>query len=126
MTVAATAPLDLEVLAGDLRSRIQGEVRLDEVTRPLSPGAAGLYQIMPIGVVIPRGAGDVVEAVRIAAKHRVPILPRGSGTSLGGQTVGAALVLDFSKYMHRILELNPEERWVRVEPGVILDELNAF
>jgi len=77
-------------------------------------------------VVQPRTEADVVEAVRIAAAHGAPLLPRGSGTSLAGQAVGAALVLDFTPHLHQVLEVNAAERWVRVRPGVVLDELNAF
>jgi FAD/FMN-containing dehydrogenase/Fe-S oxidoreductase len=116
----------LEELELELEAALEGEVRFDETSRILYSTDASLYQIMPVGVVIPRHAEDVRAAVRVAAQHRVPILPRGSGTSLAGQTVGAALVLDFTPYMHDILELNVAERWVRVQPGVILDELNAY
>jgi FAD/FMN-containing dehydrogenase/Fe-S oxidoreductase len=113
-------------LEADLRSRLKGEVRFDLTTRLLYSTDASLYQVVPVGVVIPRDADDVEATVKAAAQRDVPVLPRGSGTSLGGQTVGAAVVLDFSKYMDQVLELNVEERWVRVQPGVILDELNAF
>src|SRR5436309_16030517 len=81
---------------------------------------------MPIGVVFPRDAEDVAAVVRLAAGAGVPVLPRGSGTSLGGQTVGAAVVLDVSKHMNRILELDTRRRQVRVQPVVLLDHLNHF
>ena len=84
-----------------------------------------MYQIEPIGVVIPRSHEAVIRAVEIAARHGVPITPRGGGTSQAGQSIGAGLVLDTSKHLNRILEINPDERWARVEPGVVLDELNA-
>jgi FAD/FMN-containing dehydrogenase/Fe-S oxidoreductase len=112
--------------AGELARGIRGEVRLDEVSRLLYSTDASLYQIMPLGVVIPRDAEDLHAAVRIAARHRIPILPRGSGTSLGGQAVGEALVLDCSKYMNRVLELDADAAQARVQPGVVLDELNGF
>ncbi|MGV3719484.1 MAG: FAD-binding and (Fe-S)-binding domain-containing protein [Actinomycetota bacterium] len=121
-----TQELDLEALANDLRAALEGEVRFDEISRLLYATDASIYQIMPIGVIVPRHAADVQHAVRIAAKHGVPVLPRGSGTGLAGQTVGAALVLDFTKHLNQILELNAAERWVRVQPGVVLDELNAY
>ena len=121
-----TEPFDLEALANELRASLEGEVRFDEVSRLLYATDASIYQIVPIGVLVPRHAKDVQQAIQIAAKHRVPVLPRGSGTSLAGQSVGVALVLDFTKYMHDILELNVEERWVRVQPGVVLDVLNAY
>src|SRR5687768_4082409 len=105
-------------LAGELRAAVEGEVRFDETSRLLYATDASIYQIVPMGVVLPRHAQDVVDTVRIAARRRIPVLPRGSGTSLAGQAVGAAIVLDFTKYMRDILELNVEERWVRVQPGV--------
>ncbi|HEU4752075.1 MAG TPA: FAD-binding oxidoreductase, partial [Armatimonadota bacterium] len=126
MTALSTPTAGPHTLEADLRSRLEGEVRFDEPSRLLYSTDASIYQIMPVGVVLPRHTQDVVETVRLAARHGVPVLPRGSGTSLAGQTVGAALVLDFTPYMRDILELNVEEQWVRVQPGVILDELNQF
>jgi FAD/FMN-containing dehydrogenase/Fe-S oxidoreductase len=113
-------------IAAELQRRIEGEVRFDDTSRVLYSTDASIYQIIPLGVVIPRHAGDIVETIRLAAEHRLPVLPRGSGTSLGGQTVGEAIVLDFTKYMNRVLELNVAERWARVQPGVILDQLNDW
>jgi FAD/FMN-containing dehydrogenase/Fe-S oxidoreductase len=109
-----------------LRDKMRGEVRFDEVARMLYRTDASIYEIEPLGLVIPRDEGDIVELVRLAAEHGVSILPRGGGTSLAGQSVGASIHVDFSKYMNQILELNVEERWVRVQPGVVLDELNAY
>ena len=86
----------------------------------------GIYEMEPVGVVVPRNAQDVVETVSLAAEYGVSLLPRGSGTSLAGQSVGRSLHVDFSKYLDRILELNTAERWVRVQPGVVLDELNSY
>jgi FAD/FMN-containing dehydrogenase/Fe-S oxidoreductase len=112
-------------LESDLRARLAGEVRFDPMTRGLYSTDASIYQISPVGVVFPRSVDDVRGAMEIAAAHRVPILPRGSGTSLSGQTVAAALVIDFSRFMNRILEIDMARRLVRVEPGVVLDQLNA-
>ena len=84
-----------------------------------------MYQVEPIGVVLPRSKDDVHAVLELANRYNVPVLPRGGGTSLIGQTVNHAVVLDFSKYMHRVLEVSPEELWCRVQPGVIQDELNA-
>src|SRR5262245_18891507 len=112
-------------LEDELRGQIDGEVRFDEMTRGLYSTDASIYQISPLGVVLPRTKADVRAAVEIAARRGVPILPRGSGTSLSGQTVAAALVIDFSKFMNRILDFDPQRRLVRVQPGVVLDELNA-
>jgi len=108
----------------ELRRKINGEVYFDDVTRYLYSTDASLYQIQPVGVVVTRDKDDVVQAIRTAAKYGVSILPRGGGTSLAGQAVGQSLVIDCSKFMNRILELNTDERWVRVEPGLVRDELN--
>ena len=109
----------------ELRRKITGEVHFDDVTRYLYSTDASLYQIDPVGVVVARDKDDVVQALRTAAKYGVSILPRGGGTSLAGQAVGQSLVIDFSKFMNRLLELNADECWVRVEPGLVRDELNA-
>jgi len=108
-----------------LRSCISGDVSFDEVTRGIYATDASIYQITPVAVVLPRDETDVRAAVKTAAEYNVSILPRGAGTSLGGQAVGTCMVVDFSKYMNKILELNVEDRWVIVQPGIILDELNA-
>jgi FAD/FMN-containing dehydrogenase/Fe-S oxidoreductase len=115
----------MSTLYEELRRVIEGEVRFDPYARALYSTDASMYQIEPIGVVIPKHLGDVVATVNIARRHQVPVLPRGGGTSLAGQTVGHAVVLDFSKDMHHILEVNTEEGWARVQPGVIQDEFNA-
>jgi FAD/FMN-containing dehydrogenase/Fe-S oxidoreductase len=112
-------------LQRELEKAIDGEVRFDKVTRALYSTDASVYQIEPLGVVIPRSAEAVIRAVEIAARHGVPITPRGGGTSQAGQSIGAGLVLDTSKHLNRVLEVNPDQRWARVEPGVVLDELNA-
>lgn len=112
------------VLEAELSARIQGEVRFDDVSRMLYSTDASNYQIEPVGVVIPRNTDDVVAAVEMATSHNVPILPRGGGSSLAGQTVGAALVIDMSKYMNRVLAFKPETRSITVEPGINLDMLN--
>ena len=107
-----------------LRERVHGEVRFDHTTRVLYSTDASNYQIMPVGVVIPLDTEDVRVAVEIAAAEGVAVLPRGAGTSLSGQTVGMALVIDFTKYMNRILEIDPERRIARVQPGLVLAQLN--
>jgi len=115
----------LEDFERALRGCIAGDVSFDEVTRGVYSTDAGIYQITPVAVVLPRDEADVRAAVKTAAAYGVTIIPRGGGTSLGGQAIGRGMVVDFSKYMSKILELNVEDRWVRVQPGVILDELNA-
>ena len=112
-------------LHSELEAAIDGEVRFDRVSRALYSTDASVYQIEPLGVVIPRSAEAVAQAVQIAALHGVPITPRGGGTSQAGQSIGAGLVLDTSKHLNKILEINPDEQWARVQPGVVLDDLNA-
>jgi len=111
--------------AEELRGGFSGEIHLDRFTRILYSTDASIYQMDPLAVLLPRGHDDVAAAVSLAARHGLPLLPRGGGTGLAGQTVASAVVIDFSKYMNRILELNFEDRSARVEPGVILDQLNA-
>ncbi len=111
-------------LAAELSRAISGEVRFDQVTRLLYSTDASNYQIEPIGVVFPRDADDVCAVHEIAARLKVPLLPRGAGSSLAGQTVGHALVLDCSRHMNRLLSVNGEMRYVRVQPGVVLGRLN--
>ncbi len=107
-----------------LRSVVRGEVRFDPFSRVLYSTDASLYQVMPVGVVIPRDEEDVVNTLRVAMETGTPVVPRGGGTSLAGQSIGAAIVLDFSKYMDRIVRLDPAGMWALVQPGVVQDELN--
>ncbi|HWE39327.1 MAG TPA: FAD-linked oxidase C-terminal domain-containing protein [Isosphaeraceae bacterium] len=117
------------IAASRLRERLEresrAEVRFDRGSRLLYSTDASLYQIEPVGVLVPRTVEDVAIAARIAAEERVAILPRGSATSLSGQTVGEAIVIDFSKYLNRIGLVDRDTMTVRVEPGVVLDKLNA-
>src|ERR1051325_1267942 len=115
--------VDTKALERELLQRIAGEVRFDDGARGLYAYDASNYTQPPIGVVIPRTADDVVSTVEICRKYRAPILSRGGGTSLTGSTVNIAVVIDMTKYFNRVLEINADERWARVEPGVILDDL---
>jgi len=108
----------------ELERSINGEVLRDEISLGMYSTDASFYQIKPLAVILPLDEADVKKAVKIAHDHKLKILPRGGGTSLAGQTVGEALVIDFSKYMNKILEFNEKERWVRVQPGLVRDELN--
>ncbi|HEX6450238.1 MAG TPA: FAD-linked oxidase C-terminal domain-containing protein [Trebonia sp.] len=119
---AGPAPArDLEHrLLGDL----DGEVRFDDYTRHLFSRDASMYSITPVGVVFPRHADDVAAAVTAAAEHGVPVIPRGAATSLAGQTVGPGLVLDMSRHMNQILEIDPGRRTALVQTGVVQDQLN--
>jgi FAD/FMN-containing dehydrogenase/Fe-S oxidoreductase len=109
----------------ELRPRVAGELRDDLYSRTLYSTDASLYQVMPHGVLIPRHAEDMQAAVELAAKYRMPLLPRAAGSSLAGQSVNTALVMDTSRYLDQVLEVNAEEGWVRVQPGVVLDKLNG-
>ncbi len=111
-------------LAARLRAHVEGPVRFDALTRGLYASDASIYQIAPLGVVLPRTLDDVGAAMEIAREEGVPLLPRGAGTSQCGQTVGRALVIDTSRHLDRILEIDREARTARVEPGVVLDRLN--
>ena len=115
----------MNTLIQDLEKEIEGEVRFDSTSRTLYSTDASMYQIEPLGVVLPRHRQDVVTVCRLAGKHGVSVIPRGGGTGLAGQAIGRGIILDMSRYMAAVLELNVAERWVRVQPGVVLDELNA-
>jgi FAD/FMN-containing dehydrogenase/Fe-S oxidoreductase len=115
--------VEAAVLAEELRSIVKGEVRFDDGTRAMYSTDASNYRQVPIGVVLPRDADDVIAAVALARRHGAPILARGAGTSLAGQCCNVAVVLDFSKYMHAITELDPVQKYARVEPGIVLDDL---
>ncbi len=112
-------------LARRLAAALKGEVLFDPVSRGQYATDASIYQIEPIGVVVPRDADDVAAAIAIAAEEGVPLLPRGGGTSQCGQTVGEALVLDCSKHMNRMVALDAGNRRAVVQPGLVLDRLNA-
>ncbi|MGH9783039.1 MAG: FAD-linked oxidase C-terminal domain-containing protein, partial [Terriglobia bacterium] len=117
--MAQAAELEFE-----LKKVIRGEARFDAYSRVLYSTDASIYRIEPLGVVIPRDRDDVVAVLDVARRHGVSVIPRGAGTGLAGQAIGRGLILDFSKYMNQVLEVNPEERRVRVQPGIVLDELN--
>ena len=111
-------------LARRLGHHLEGSVRFDALTRGLYATDASIYQIMPLGVVLPRTLNDVDATIAIAREEGVPVLPRGAGTSQCGQTVGRAVVIDCSRHLDRIVEVDPEARTATVEPGVVLDTLN--
>ena len=124
-TSAFSEPIqETQELVHELEQRIEGEVRFDGYSRMLYSTDASQYQIQPLGVVIPRTADDVQAAVEIAARHRVPLLPRGGGSSLAGQCVGPGLVIDTTKYMDRILAVDEEAGSVTVQAGISIGTLN--
>lgn len=118
------AQRDTQDLVAQLRAQVKGEVRFDKTTRMLYSTDASLYQIQPVGVVIPKDADDVQATVEIAARHHVPVLPRGSGSSLAGQAIGAAIIIDFSKYMNNVVEVDPEAKTATTQPGMSVAVLN--
>jgi FAD/FMN-containing dehydrogenase/Fe-S oxidoreductase len=111
-------------LAEALRRVVGGEVRFDSYTRHLFSRDASMYAIEPIGVVFPRDAADVAAVLTTAAQFGVPVLPRGAGTSLAGQTVGRAVVMDLSRHMTKIIKIDSERAVARVQPGVVQEQLN--
>src|ERR1700744_4716735 len=119
----ATAKQAADALAADLRAGITGEVRFDDGTRALYAVDGSNYRQVPIGVVIPKTIDEVIQIVAIARKYQAPLLPRGGGTSLCGQSCNVAVIVDFSKYLNKIVELNPQEKYAWVQPGCVLDHL---
>src|SRR5690349_217011 len=123
MPIGRTAPLHHR-LAARLARELEGDVLFDRFSRGRYATDASHYQIEPVGVVLPKTANDVRAAMAIAREEGVPLLPRGGGTSQSGQTVGRALILDFSKYLKGLIRVDPGARTCVVEPGIVLDELN--
>ena len=115
--------VDVEALERDLRGAVRGEVRFDLGSRALYANDFSIFRHIPIGVVVPEDADDVIAAVAACRAHGAPVLPRGCGTGPSGQTTNVAVVFDYSKRMNEIVELDPERRRARVRPGVICDQL---
>jgi FAD/FMN-containing dehydrogenase/Fe-S oxidoreductase len=124
MPRGAAAKVQGAELAEALRRAVGGEVRFDSYTRHLFSRDASMYAIEPIGVVFPRDAADVAAVVTTAGEFGAPVLPRGAGTSLAGQTVGHAVVMDLSRHMTRIIDIDAERNVARVQPGVVQEQLN--
>jgi FAD/FMN-containing dehydrogenase len=122
---ADASRVDAIALERALRSAIAGEVRFDRVSRALYSTDASVYQIEPLGVVVARNRDDIIATVRLCHEFRCPLTLRGGGTSQAGQTVGSGIILDTSKYVNRLLDVDIDRRIARVEPGIVLDELNA-
>lgn len=117
--------VDAGALERELKAEVAGEVRFDKVSRALYSTDASVYRIEPLAVVVPKTREDLIRVVRICGRFRCPLTLRGGGTSQGGQAIGEGIVVDTSKYYNQILELNVAEQWVRVQPGMVLDDLNA-
>jgi FAD/FMN-containing dehydrogenase/Fe-S oxidoreductase len=115
--------VDYERLQAALRHAVSGEVRFDKGMRAAYASDASNYRQVPIGVVLPRTVADIVETMRVCSSHGVPVLPRGGATSQNGQAVNVAVIIDCSKYLHRVLSIDAQARLARVEPGVVCDAL---
>jgi len=119
-------PTALPDFLNELQKRVSGDLRTDDYSLMFYSTDASLYQLMPLGVLIPKTMEDVQATVELASRYKIPILPRTSGSSLAGQAVNEALVIDFTTHLDQVLEVNPEEKWVRVQPGIVLDQLNLY
>jgi FAD/FMN-containing dehydrogenase/Fe-S oxidoreductase len=124
--MATNVGRDYFEIEAELKNRVEGDIHFDKYSRLLYSTDASIYQIEPVGVVVPRHKADVQAVLDVANRLGVSVLSRGGGTSLAGQAVGHSIVLDFSKYMQNVLEVNQEELWCRVQPGLVQDELNAY
>ncbi len=113
-------------ITSELKKIFKGEVYTDSTSVVLYSTDASAYSERPLGVVYPKDVDDIGAVITFCYNHKISIIPRAAGTSLAGQVVGNGLVVDISKHLNKIIEVNREERWVRVEPGVVLDELNAY
>ena len=123
MRPVAVEEVDVRALERRLRSSVEGEVRFSPGDRGLYSATGANYRQLPIGVVIPRTVDDVIATVAACREQGAPLLSRGGGTGLAGQTTNTAVVIDFSKYLNRIDEIDSGQRLARVEPGLILDDL---
>ena len=123
MRPVAEDEVDVSSLERALRESIEGEVRFSPGDRGLYSATGANYRQLPIGVVIPKSVDDVIATVAACREHGAPLLSRGGGTGLAGQTTNVAVVIDFSKYLNRILEIDTDRKLARVEPGLILDHL---
>ena len=117
---AVPSPAALQQLA----ARLEGELHHDATLRALYATDASVYRELPLAVALPRTEADIRELILFAREYHTSVIPRTAGTSLAGQVVGAGLVVDVSRHFNRIIEINPTERWVRVQPGVVRNELN--
>jgi FAD/FMN-containing dehydrogenase len=118
-------PGDARNLEQALKEKFSGEVRFDNGSRALYATDSSNYRQIPIGVVVPKTIEDVVQTVAVCREFSAPVLSRGGGTSLAGQCCNVAVIMDFSKYLSKILEMNAEEKFARIEPGIVLDDLRA-
>ena len=116
---------NVEAIASDLRKRLEGNVLSDDLSRTIYSSGACIYSLRPLLIVQPKHRQDVVECVHYAMAHGIPLTARGGGTGRAGQGIGEGIILDFMRYMNQVLEIDPQKKWVRVQPGLILGRLNA-
>lgn len=109
-----------------LANTLEGEIRYDHISKILYSTDASAYKETPLAVAFPKSNEDIRKLILFSSEHKTSLIPRGAGTSLAGQVVGSGIVVDLSKYMNQVLECNPEEKWIEVQPGVILGEMNIF
>ena len=114
---------DVLALEAELREKVRGEVRFDEGYRAVYSTDSSNYSQIPLGIIVRRDPDDVVASLAVCRRHRIPVTPRGCGTSLAGQGTNATVILDTSRYMREIVEVDPEKKIARVQPGVIRDHL---
>ncbi len=117
--------VDVRGLQAELERNVEGEVRFDAGSKAMYAVDASNYRQVPIGIVVPKTKEDVVQTVAACRKYGAALVSRGGGTSLGGQTCNVAIVIDWTKYLHGVLDINTDERWARVLPGTICDELRS-
>src|SRR4051812_44648176 len=118
--------IDIEGLQSELMRSVEGEVRFDPGSKAMYAVDGSNYRQVPIGVVVPKSKEDVINTVAACRNFGAPLLSRGGGTSLAGQCCNVAIVIDWTKYMHGVLEMNSRERWARVLPGTVCDELRGY
>src|SRR5881394_3351717 len=119
----ARVDIDVDALEAELRKNVRGEVRFSNGDRALYSTDSSNYRQVPIGVVVPRDRSDVITTVELCRKYGAPITCRGGGTSLAGQCCNVAVIIDFTKYMNRVIDVDTREKLARVEPGLVLDDL---
>ena len=115
-----------ENLKNLIKSQVEGEVYFDEITREIYSTDASIYRIVPLCVVVPKTVNDVKALVQISNEYSIPILPRGGGSSLSGQTVNRAIVIDFTKYINKVIDINKESMTAIAQPGITIDNLNSI
>jgi len=113
-------------LAKRIRNEIEGEYLSDDFSRGRYSTDASIYQLMPVGVVVPKSLDDVEATIKIAREEGLPVLPRGSGTSQNGQAIGEAVLIDTTRHLNELIDFDAEAKTVCVQPGLVLDQLNRF